>query len=367
MKFIKQLTLMAAGILVLAACQSKNYHISGTVEGAADGEKLYLTTDMDHGIPCDSVVIHNGKFELSGEADSVRFCMLYGVDHEELSASFFLEPGRIQLKVSTNPTTGRVGGTAINDEWQRLNDSIMVVAIDINRLAEKVYEHEAPEAEQQRAMAQMEQLNRRFGTIVIGFIKRNIHNELGYFLLTFYPDDILPNSERRQLIKLLPDDMRQRPLIRQMEEHLGATANTEEGAVMEDFTLLNLAGSPVSVMSEVRKNKITILDFWASWCAPCRRQMPKMKEIYSRYRDRGLGIIGISVDDDADEWKQAVEQLSLPWIQLSDLKGDNSEVGISFGFHNIPFVIVVDQQGKILRRGLRGHALEDFVANELKK
>lgn len=352
---------------MLAACQSKNYHISGTTEGATDGEKLYLTTDMEHGIPCDSVIIHNGKFELSGEADSVRFCMLYSINHEELSASFFLEPGRIQVKMSIDPTAGRVGGTVINDEWQRLNDSVMAVARDINRLAEHVYEHDDPTNEEQRAMEQMEQLNHRFGTVVIGFIERNIHNELGYFLLTFYPRDILPNSERRRLIKLLPDDMRQRPLIKQIETAIGASANSEEGAIIEDFTLLNLAGTPVSVMSEVKKNKITILDFWASWCGPCRRQMPRLKDIYNRYHDCGLGIIGISVDDDAEEWKQAVEKLSLPWLQLSDLKGDNSEMGISFGFHNIPFIIVLDQHGKILRRGLRGHAIEDFIAEELKK
>lgn len=356
---------MAAGI-TLAACQSNTYHIVGTVENAADGDTLFLTTDIMQGIPCAKTVIKNGRFELSGETDDVRFCMIYSKNDESLTASFFLEPGRIQVSMPRDPSASRVGGTKINDEWQRMNDSVMVVAKDINRIAEKVYETESSQEEQMKAMDRIEQQNKRFSRIVINFIERNIHNELGYFLLTFYPEDIIPNKERRRLIPLLPEDMRQRDLIKQMEEYLGTSSQIEEGGVMEDFIIPSIGGSPMSLMSEVRKNRITVFDFWASWCAPCRRMMPQLKDLYKRYKDKGLGIIGISLDDDADEWKQAVEALSLPWLQICDLKGESSEVKSAFGFTKIPFIVVVDQQGNILRRRIRGHELEDFIAEQLK-
>lgn len=357
--------IMAAGIM-LAACQSNTYHIVGTVENAADGDTLFLTTDIMQGIPTDTIIVKDGRFELSGETDSVRFCMIYSKNNESLTASFFLEPGRIQVSMPRDPSASRVGGTKINDEWQRMNDSVMVVGKEINRVAEKIYETEASQEEQAKAMAKIEILNQRFGSIVLAFAERNINNELGYFLLTFYPEDIIPNKERLRLIQQLPEKTRQREQIKQMEQLIGNSAKTEEGSTIEDFTMPSIGGSPMSVMSEVKKNRITILDFWASWCGPCRQETPFMIDLYKRYKDKGLGIVGISLDEDEDAWKQATAQLGIPWSQMSDLNGWENMAARMFNINSIPHTIVLDQQGNILRRGLRGHELEDFIAGQLK-
>ncbi|MBQ7420325.1 MAG: redoxin domain-containing protein [Prevotella sp.] len=364
---IKSLFIVTAAGFMLAACQSNTYHIKGSVEDAAKEDTLFLTTDLQNGTPRDTIVVKDGQFELSGETDSTYFCLIYSKNEESLNIPLFIEPGTIKVQLSKTPGGSRVGGTSLNDEWQRMADSTMVIGKEINNIAENVYANEqATQAEQQKAMEQIERLNKRFSGIVMEFTKRNITNELGYFLLTTYPEEIIPNKERLQLIRQLPAEMRKRDVIKDMEQQIGNAAKTEEGDVIEDFTMNTLSGAPMSVMSEVSKNRITVLDFWASWCGPCRQEMPLMTDIYKKYKDKGLGIIGISLDEDADAWKQATEQLGIAWPQMSDLQGWENTAARMFDVNSIPHTIVLDQNGKILRRGLRGEQLEQFIADLLK-
>jgi len=122
----------------------------------------------------------------------------------------------------------------------------------------------------------------------------------------------------------------------------------------------------ISLMAEVKKNKITVIDFWASWCGPCRQEMPFMIQMYDKYQSQGLGIVGISLDENIDAWVKGTEALGFTWPQMSDLKGWENEIAQHFQVTSIPHTIVVDQSGKILRRGLRGEQLELFVAEQLK-
>ena len=305
----------------LTACQSTSYQVNGTIEGAADGDTLFLTSDLQTGIPSDTILVEDGKFSFSGDADSVRLCMVYSASRNELNAPFFMEPGVISIQIKETPGASRVGGTKCNDEWQ------------IN--------------------------------IVIKTCEKNIRNEFGYFLLTYYPDELIDIQSRSRLIKMLPDEMRKREQIRVMEESLEASAKTSEGSTIPDFSQPDINGNPLSIMSEVGKNRITIIDFWASWCGPCRQETPFMIELYKQYKEKGLGIVGISLDNEKDSWLTATQQLNITWPQMSDLNGWDNAAAKLFNITSIPHTIVVDQQGKILRHGLRGEALASFVAEQL--
>ena len=160
--------------------------------------------------------------------------------------------------------------------------------------------------------------------------------------------------------------MRSRPVIKQMEESIRAAAKTAEGAVISNFTQSTPDGDELSIMDEVRQHKVTVIDFWASWCGPCQQEMPNMIEMYNKYKDSGLGIVGVSLDSDRDSWLQATSKLGITWPQMSDLKGWENAAAQMFNVTSIPHTIVVDQKGKILKRGLRGHELEDFVSSQLK-
>ncbi len=349
----------------LTACQSTTYQVKGTIEGAADGDTLFLTSDLQTGIPSDTIFVEDGKFHISGEADSVRLCMIYSAKRNELNAPFFIEPGIISIQIKETPGASRVGGTKCNDEWQVLNDSVISIGKEINRIAEHIYGNTITPEEQQKGMEAIDKLNQRFSRMVINTCEKNIRNEFGYFLLTYYPDELIDQQSRSRLIKLLPEDMRKREQIRVMEQSLEASAKTAEGATIPDFSRPAPDGTSLSIMSEVSQHRITIIDFWASWCGPCRQEIPSVIELYKKYKDKGLGIVGVSLDNDKDEWLTAIKQLNMAWPQMSDQNDWGNSVAKLFNITSIPHTIVVDQQGKILRHGLRGEALANFVAEQL--
>ena len=366
MKAFQASILFSAAVIALTACHSNAYKISGKVEGLKDGDTLYVTNDLQTGIPTDTLIVKDGKFELSGETDSTYIAMIYSGARNELNAPFFVEPGNITIKLVETPGASRVGGTKCNEQWQELNDSVMTIGKEINRIAEHIYGNTIDEMEQQKGMEQIDKLNQRFSAIVVKTTEKNIKNEFGYFLLTYYPEELIDNQTRKKLIDKLPEEMQKRPVIQEMLSNLKQADETAEGMTIKDFNQPGIDGTELSLMSEVAKNKITVIDFWASWCGPCRQEMPFMLEMFSKYKDKGLGIVGISLDEDSDSWKAATQQLNIPWIQMSDLKGWENAIAKHFCVNSIPHTIVVDQQGKILKRGLRGERLEEFVAKQLK-
>lgn len=135
--------------------------------------------------------------------------------------------------------------------------------------------------------------------------------------------------------------------------------------VLTDFTMNDVKGNPVSVMDEVAKYKITIIDFWASWCGPCRAEMPNLVRLYAEQKDNGLGIIGVSLDNDQSNWENAIVKDGITWLQLSDLQGWENAAARMYNVNSIPHTIVVDANGTILAEGLRGEQLDEFIKENL--
>lgn len=130
-----------------------------------------------------------------------------------------------------------------------------------------------------------------------------------------------------------------------------------------DFVLAMQDGVEMNVLEEVKNHEVTILDFWASWCGPCCAEMPNMVSIYKNYQEKGLGIIGISLDQDYDAWTTAIEELGITWPSLLDTDGD---IATKFNIEYIPYTIVVDSKGTILATNLRGDELKKFVEEQFK-
>jgi len=141
-----------------------------------------------------------------------------------------------------------------------------------------------------------------------------------------------------------------------IEAELKKAGSTIVGGIAPDFTQDSPDGKPVN-LSDFR-GKIVLVDFWASWCGPCRRENPNVVRVYNHYKSKGFEILGVSLDNSKDRWLQAIEADGLTWQHVSDLKGWQNEVAQTFGVRSIPHTILLDQEGRILARGLRGEALE---------
>ncbi|WP_159456074.1 TlpA disulfide reductase family protein [Chitinophaga eiseniae] len=135
------------------------------------------------------------------------------------------------------------------------------------------------------------------------------------------------------------------------------------GQPMIDFTQADVDGKPVRLSDF--KGKYVLLDFWASWCGPCRAENPNVLKAYNTFKDKNFTVVGVSLDDKADKWKEAIKQDGMPWMQVSDLKGFRNEVAQQYGIQAIPCSFLIDPQGIIIAKDLRGAGLHKKLAETL--
>lgn len=357
---------VAATALAFTACQQNSYKITGTVEGLAEGDTLFITRDLNLGFPSDTVIIEKGGFTKKGTIDSTMLTIIYAPTHPETSAIFFTEPGNITLHLGKSANDNVIGGTKANDGMQELSILTREYGEKMKEVATIYFDPSTSEESRLQAMKQESDLQTELVNKIIGLAEKNIDNELGYFIMTSISDDALFTHEKfRELIEKMPANYRERNEMKEVLKMMDTAAEIDEGKVIPDFTMPTPENGDLSVMSEVKKNKLTILDFWASWCAPCREEIPFMVELYKKYHEQGLGIVGLSLDNSKEAWVKAIKELNMPWPQMSDLEGWLSKGAQIFQVNSIPFTVVVDQQGKILKKGLRGNELEEFIKEQL--
>jgi len=363
MKHLKTTLAMTMMATAMMACQQDkgitNYTINGTAQGYAQGDTLLVTNDLMTGRPTDTIVIgSNGAFTLKGSADSVCMHAIYDPQNPQNLVQFFNEAGTLKVEMTKEPGMSNVSGSKANDALQDMINKITPYA-ERMRVLRDSFVNITQGTDESEIWALRERLNQIYteqAKMVLATAEDNIDNELGFYLTTQYrSNDPEIDQQFTNLLDKLPEKFQKRPLVAQMRP------KTE----VEDFTMPRPDGSDLSIMSEIKKNKLTLIDFWASWCGPCRQEMPFMVGLYEKYQSKGLGIVGISLDNDRDAWIKAITDLGIKWAQMSDLQGWQSAAAKAYKVESIPHILIVDQQGKILARGLRGEKLEQFVSSQL--
>jgi len=140
---------------------------------------------------------------------------------------------------------------------------------------------------------------------------------------------------------------------------------TEPGETFVDISLPGPQGQTVSVKDYVGKNKLVLIDFWASWCGPCMAEMPYVVKTYERFHDKGLEIVGVSLDNNKANWLAAIERTGQKWPQMSDLQGWDCQGAQFYNIQSIPANVLINEHGKIVARDLRGDALFEEVESRL--
>lgn len=365
---MKKLLSLAALALMLcvAACQNGGYKITGAVNGSQDGDTVLLTTfNFD---TLQTAVIKNGKFVFEGTQDTAQLCYVLWVpsDKEQtsLGAVIALENANITMKLDTTENVAsEVAGTAANEALTALNKQEQTINEEARSIFAVLSDTIATDEAKAEANQQLEGLQEKATEIYRQFVATNIKNIVGQNYLvqyaSFFDDDFVIEQ-----LAAIPEDAFNEQLT-SLKETYDLKSATAVGQDFKDIKATTPEGKELSVSEVAASAKVLLIDFWASWCGPCRQEMPNVKATYEKFHNQGFEIIGVSLDSNAEAWKQAIKDLGITWPQISDLKGWDCEGAATYTVRAIPATVLI-KDGKIMARDLRGEKLAEKVEELLK-
>ena len=351
--------------LIIISCKSGNdFTIDGTID-ADDGSKVYILQADQNNQPFikDSTVIKNSKFEFSGQAATpeISYFQVEGVNGYVLS---IIEAGKIKAEIyKDSVTTSIVTGTRSNNDFNKYRDETKSLVENINKFAydqqQAIFNNNIELASKLR-----KDISRNEQEIMLyewDFIINNEDSYMSALLLEVFMVENKVNKDSiievyntfSNRIKISNVGKNIADLLRQYEDPINV------GELAPDFTAPSLDGENITLSENL--GKVTLIDFWAAWCRPCRIENPNLVRLYKKYNSSGLQIIGVSLDRTKEQWEKAISDDNLPWIHVSNLDFWNDPIARQYSIRAIPQSFLLDENGYVIAKNLRGLNLEEKV------
>jgi thiol-disulfide isomerase/thioredoxin len=333
----------------------KPFTITGKLEGLGD-QMVYLTSQYSTRSIADSILAKNGSFTFKSTAPGTVF---YGLRFGE--NKFLGLPVDVKEQINIIGNVDKLNEVVITGaknwpvwkEWGSAWTTITARAGVLYKLMDSI--SKAPNKDRKYVDDEFVKLNQRLVDTVEAFVKRYPSSPIVPFIII---DRFInyPNPEKaRSTYAALAPAAKNSIYGKELGESLRIAAKTGIG-VKPSFTLPDRNGKDLSLAS--LKGKVVLVDFWASWCGPCRKENPNLVKAYAKYHDKGFEIIGVSLDDKKENWLKAIDADKLVWLHASDLKGWKSDLAAEYGIKSIPTSFLIDAEGKIIAKDLRGDLLE---------
>lgn len=355
---MKKLILLLTLIISLSACNSRKsneYVINGKIDGKFSGN-VYLQKNADGQFQIlDTAVVENGKFKFKGIIETPDIYYI-GID-EARFVGFFNEASDISISFNIDSLNKPVveGSVSDNeyrkyltkmDEYQSSQIGIYTKYNEAARINDSV--------QMQLIEKQMEELDIKKKADLMDYIKSNPSSFVSPYIAMRHSYE-LELSDLRDIISSLDSKVKKSSFSVMLEERMAVLESVEVGKTAPDFTMNDPEGNPITLSS--MRGKVVLIDFWASWCGPCRKENPNVVAAYKKYSPKGFDIIGVSLDRDATSWKNAISDDNLTWTHVSDLQYWNNAVSKKYGVMSIPSNVLLDVNGVIIARNLTGEDL----------
>lgn len=345
--------------LVFMACQEKfkGYEVFGTIKNLEDNSMLYLYAN---GEKIDSTIAVGESFQFKGDIDAPTKVYLMVVETNEIT-TFWLENGKITFDAENGELhKAKVSGSPAQEEENILIERLAEVNKQMDALDEK-YSEDMSEEQLAELNSEYIVLEEKEAKINQQFVREFPNSIVSLDVLSVYS-----NAWGKELVIELfepfSSEYKNSENGKAISRYIELNKNPQIGDAYVDFEMEDVNGE-FKRLSDV-EGKVILLEFWASWCAPCRQENPNLVRKYQAYHEKGFEIYAVSLDTDKARWIDAIEKDGLTWAQVSDLDKSN-EAGIIYGVSYIPDNFLIDEEGKIIARGLRGEELSNKLAELL--
>ncbi len=378
MKF--KILIFASLLPFFAAAQAPNFTISGKIGNLDRPAMVYLdyTNNVTGGE--DSTLLVNGTFSFSGHTDGIstaRLSLGHNGEGKRLSIYkggdniyFYFAAEKMTIGSKDSLINAEVKGSKVYDEYTAYNKTIGGSIMELDRMANNELSSGTPQ--QQKDTNFFKSVDARFRKRVaqrrekqIQFAKDNPDSFFALVALTDAAGSKMDVAKIEPIYNAITENIRATGLGKNMAKRIQAAHAIVVGDLAPSFTLNDVNGKPISLAD--LKGKVVLIDFWASWCEPCRAESPNLKTQYELYKNKGFEILSISVDTDRKSWLKAIADDGLPWLQASDLKGFNSETVKLYGIGGVPSFFLIDRDGKIIANAnIQGAPLNQRLAEMFK-
>ena len=361
-------------LLAVAQEKGKPFRVSGKFKNMAKSpDWVFLQYRVAGEWKTDSAKANEGKYSFSGileepvtgylrvrypvGSDGKRPALVNGRD----AATVFLQPGKIKISSVDSFSNMQVKGSAAHLEYKKLILAGKPYDEQMKPLNARYSEQRVANDNQgmEKTEKEMEAVDAaKKEKVFADYVKRNPASPVAIYALQQYVGWDINPDKAEPLFNSLAESNKNLPSARLLWEKIDIAKRTGIGRMAMDFTQNDTLGRPVTLSS--LRGKYLLVDFWASWCGPCRAENPNVVKVFQKYKDRNFHIIGVSLDrpGQQEKWMKAIHDDKLEWTHVSDLQFWNNEVAKQYGINAIPQNLLLDPEGKIIAKNLRGEELE---------
>lgn len=368
-------------LLPFMVAAQKSYTISGKLPDVKGQNKAYLVL-LKNNVwkEIDSVAIIRGKFQFTGSVDEPQNAILVvkpngasAAGRQRDSQGFFIENSKIAFVGTDSIINAKITGSVADRQNRERDALIKPITAQIIKIQDEFGKKTADGAyvktldERKKAGDSIQKLVAMNKSINLKFAETHLDSFMGLYTFNMYVlDNKFDPAKEEPLFNRFSAALKASPLGQRTMEKLVIGKRRQTGVKATDFTQNDLNGNPFTLSS--LRGKYVLLDFWASWCGPCRAENPHVVKAYNELKGKNFEIVGVSLDYPGGKavWADAVKKDGLPWIQVSDLKGWKNDVAVMYGINSVPQNLLIDPNGLIIAKNLRGEALTEKLKELIK-